>query len=206
MTGPGRGAAPGPAGGRGGLWLLIAVVGAAICCAGPALLATLGIGVAGTALGAVLGIATIAIPALVVATAALTALLRRHHPPATAGRTARPDAPADTSPLPERTPPVTVTLLYFPGCPNWQTAEANLRAALAEAGADVAVHRQVVDTLEDAERLGFLGSPTVLIDGRDPFAEPGALPGLSCRVYRTATSVAGTPTVAQLRAALAAAS
>lgn len=97
---------------------------------------------------------------------------------------------------------MTVTLLYFPGCPNWQTADANLRAALEEVGADVAVHRRVVDTVEDAERQGFLGSPTVLIDGRDPFAEPGAIPGLSCRVYRTDAGVAGAPTPAQLRAAL----
>ena len=99
---------------------------------------------------------------------------------------------------------MTVTLLYFPGCPNWQTAEANLRTALAETGADAAVRTQVVDTVEDAQRLGFLGSPTVLIDGRDPFAEPGAAPALSCRVYRTDAGLAGAPTVTQLRAALAA--
>lgn len=100
---------------------------------------------------------------------------------------------------------VTVTLLYFPGCPNWQTADANLRAALEETGADVAVQRRVVDTVEDAERLEFFGSPTILINGRDPFAEPGAVSGLSCRVYRTPAGVAGAPTVAQLRTALAAA-
>jgi hypothetical protein len=105
----------------------------------------------------------------------------------------------------ERTSTVTVTLLYFPGCPNWQTADANVRVAIEEADVNVVVHRQVVSTLEDAERLGFLGSPTVLLDGRDRFAEPGAAPGLSCRVYRTDAGAAGAPTVAQLRAALRAA-
>jgi hypothetical protein len=98
---------------------------------------------------------------------------------------------------------VTVTLLYLPDCPNWQTADTNLRSALLQAGADLPVHRRLVDTIEDAERLGFLGSPTVLIDGRDPFATPGAVPGLSCRVYRTHAGLAGAPTVALLRAALA---
>jgi hypothetical protein len=99
---------------------------------------------------------------------------------------------------------VDVTLQYFDGCPNWQDADANLRAVLAQAGApDVVVRRQLVDTVEDAERLAFLGSPTILIDGVDPFAEPGATPGLSCRVYRTGTGLAGAPTVTQLRAALA---
>ena len=101
---------------------------------------------------------------------------------------------------------MTVTLLYFPGCPNWQTAEANMRLALAEDRGAVVVRRRVVDTVEDAERLGFRGSPTVLVDGRGPVAEPGASPGLSCRVYRTDAGVAGAPTVAQLRTAMAAAS
>ena len=64
------------------------------------------------------------------------------------------------------------------------------------------VRRQFVGTVEDAQRLGFLGSPTVLIDGGDPFAEPGATPGLACRIYRTDGGLAGAPTVTQLRAAL----
>lgn len=97
---------------------------------------------------------------------------------------------------------MTVTLLYSRDCPNWQTTETNLRAALAQAGVEATVHRQVVDTIEDAERLGFPGSPTVLVDGRDPFAEPGTVAALSCRVYRTDAGAAGAPTVAQLCAAL----
>jgi hypothetical protein len=60
-----------------------------------------------------------------------------------------------------------------------------------------------VNSVEDAERLGFLGSPTVLIDGADPFAEPDATPSLSCRVYRTVQGPAGSPTVEQLVSVLA---
>ncbi len=99
-----------------------------------------------------------------------------------------------------------VSLLYFDGCPSWHDAERNLLAALAEVGApDVVVHRQLVDTVEEAERVGsLLGSPTILVNGRDPFAVLGATPGLSCRVYRTDAGLAGVPTVAQLREALAA--
>lgn len=98
-----------------------------------------------------------------------------------------------------------VTLLYFDGCPNWREADANLHAALEEVAAeDVVVRYQLVETSEDAERAGFLGSPTVLFDGNDPFATPGATPGLSCRMYRTAAGLAGSPTVAQLRDALSA--
>jgi hypothetical protein len=28
-----------------------------------------------------------------------------------------------------------------------------------------------LETSEDADRLHFIGSPTILVDGRDPFAE-----------------------------------
>ena len=48
------------------------------------------------------------------------------------------------------------------------------------------------------------GSPTVLIDGSDPFAAPGADASLSCRLYRDeAGRVQGAPSAGQLRAALA---
>jgi hypothetical protein len=42
-----------------------------------------------------------------------------------------------------------------------------------------------VTTQDDAERLGMTGSPTLLADGIDPFARPGRLPGISCRLYAT---------------------
>ena len=64
-----------------------------------------------------------------------------------------------------------MTLRFFDGCPHWQTADARLREALDLTGhADVAVAHETVETPEDADRLGFIGSPTVLIDGSDPFA------------------------------------
>lgn len=63
--------------------------------------------------------------------------------------------------------------------------------------------RHLVDTLEEAERMGFHGSPSILVDGIDIFAEPDAGVGLSCRVYRTPDGPAGAPTIEQLRTALA---
>ncbi|HET6192893.1 MAG TPA: hypothetical protein VFE59_38505, partial [Trebonia sp.] len=47
----------------------------------------------------------------------------------------------------------------------------------------VSVEYRVVSTPEEAARYGMQGSPTILIDGRDPFAEPGAAASLSCRLY-----------------------
>ncbi len=94
-----------------------------------------------------------------------------------------------------------IALLYFDDCPNWKVAEERL-AAIAAERADLEVTRHLVDTLEEAERVGFHGSPSILVNGVDVFAEPDAGVGLSCRVYRTPDGPAGAPTVEQLRAAL----
>lgn len=96
-----------------------------------------------------------------------------------------------------------IALLYFDDCPNWKIADERL-AAIAAERPDLTVSRHLVDTLEEAERVGFHGSPSILVDGIDVFAEPDDGVGLSCRVYRTPDGLAGAPTIEQVRAALAA--
>ena len=92
-----------------------------------------------------------------------------------------------------------ISLLYFDGCPHWALAEQRLGAALAEVGrGDEFVRHVLVETPEDAERLGFISSPTILVDGRDPFATRGEQPALACRVFSTPDGFAGSPTVEQL--------
>jgi hypothetical protein len=93
---------------------------------------------------------------------------------------------------------VRVELLWFSGCPSWQETDARLRQALAQAGVRTQVVLVEVTTPEEAERLRFRGSPTVLLDGRDPFAEESDPVGLSCRVFRTPEGLRGAPTVQQL--------
>lgn len=91
-----------------------------------------------------------------------------------------------------------VQLLYFDGCPNWQETDQRLRDAIAVAALDVSPEYVNVATAEDAERLRFRGSPTVLVNGADPFADEAAPVGLSCRVFQTPDGLRGAPTVAQL--------
>lgn len=96
-----------------------------------------------------------------------------------------------------------IIVRYFAGCPNWRVAEERLRAALAEAGQHhAAVALEPVDTHEEAVRLGFHGSPTILVDGRDPFCVDGTAVGLACRIYATEEGLQGAPTIDQLRAAI----
>lgn len=92
-----------------------------------------------------------------------------------------------------------VSLLYIDGCPHSALAEQRLRAALAEVGrGGQSVRHVVVETPEDAERLGFIGSPTILVDGKDPFATGAEQSALACRVFNTPDGLAGSPTVQQL--------
>lgn len=93
-----------------------------------------------------------------------------------------------------------IELLYFDGCPHWEVADARLQAVAAEQGLSV-THRRIT-TLAEAEAAQFRGSPTILVDGRDPFASGDEPVGMSCRVYATPSGLAGSPTVEQLQAAL----
>lgn len=95
-----------------------------------------------------------------------------------------------------------VELLWSPGCPNWQEAHRRLQQALPSAGVEAQVVLVEVALPEDAERLRFRGSPTILVDGGDPFAEESDPVGLSCRVFRTPDGLRGAPTVEQLVAVL----
>lgn len=90
-------------------------------------------------------------------------------------------------------------LLYFDGCPNWIVAEERLvEAAQLVSRDDLTVHRRKVDTEHDAVAMGFTGSPTILIDGRDPFATGDEQVGLACRVYSTPNGLAGSPSLEQM--------
>lgn len=98
---------------------------------------------------------------------------------------------------------VDVQLLVVTDCPNEGPAAAVLRQALDDTGlSTVQFTIRVVSDQAEAERIGFTGSPTVLIDGRDPFAEPGQHPALACRLYRHDTEIFGVPPLRPLRKAL----
>jgi hypothetical protein len=96
-----------------------------------------------------------------------------------------------------------VRLLVVDDCPNEAPAAAALRQALDDVGlTDTEFTTQVVASPAQAAQLGFLGSPTVLIDGRDPFADQTGTPGLSCRLYRDGNDLTGVPPAGRLRQAI----
>ncbi len=97
-----------------------------------------------------------------------------------------------------------ITVLTVPDCPNALVATARITAALA--GRPASVERVEVTGQAEAARLGMTGSPTILLDGVDPFAAAGAAPSVSCRIYRGPDGAAGgAPSVQDLTTALSAA-
>jgi hypothetical protein len=97
-------------------------------------------------------------------------------------------------------PTMTMEILQVPGCPGADLLAARLEGLLA---GRLQATRRVVTSQADAERLGMTGSPTLLADGADPFARPGQLPSVSCRLYPDEHGRPGpAPSTSQLRAAL----
>lgn len=98
-----------------------------------------------------------------------------------------------------------LTLLTVPACPNAAAFEQRLAAVLAGHPGAVVHRREIADERAAAE-AGMHGSPTLLINGADPFAQPGQPPSMSCRLYRDAEGRPGpAPSAEALQQALAAA-
>jgi catechol 2,3-dioxygenase-like lactoylglutathione lyase family enzyme len=97
-----------------------------------------------------------------------------------------------------------VELLYFDGCPNYERLLPKLRETLARAGVSDDVELRRVASTEDAERIRFLGSPTVRIDGRDvdPTAGERTDYGIKCRLYKLSGASTGLPPESWIAAAI----
>lgn len=98
-----------------------------------------------------------------------------------------------------------IQLLYFDGCPSWETALQNLKAACALEGLPAEIEPVEVQNNKNAARLRFLGSPSIVVGGQDLWPETRKAYYLSCRMYRTPEGMRGWPTVEMLRERLRAA-
>jgi hypothetical protein len=98
---------------------------------------------------------------------------------------------------------VEIELLTVPDCPNRRTVLDRLDAALVVLGNPSAhITERVIDDPTEARAAGMRGSPTILLDGRDPFADADLDTSVSCRLFRSTDGVEGAPSVDQLIAAI----
>jgi hypothetical protein len=97
-----------------------------------------------------------------------------------------------------------VEILYFDGCPNHHRALALVERISRELGIAADVRLVRVPDHDAAQRLRFLGSPTILVAGVDVDPDPAERGGyaLSCRVFRTESGLSGQPDERWIRDAL----
>ncbi|MCL6546936.1 MAG: DUF2703 domain-containing protein [Bryobacteraceae bacterium] len=97
-----------------------------------------------------------------------------------------------------------IEVLFFDGCPNHRLALERVNSALAQEGVEAEVIEVRVPDEAAARELGFLGSPTVRINGQD--VEPAARGlkqfGMCCRTYFEGGRRSGAPSQEMIRAAL----
>ena len=99
-----------------------------------------------------------------------------------------------------------IEVLVVPDCPHRAAAVGLVRELLDELRLSTTQIRiGVIDTAAEAVRRGFAGSPTILVDGVDPFAELGQPAALACRIYRGEAGAGPLPDKQALRRILRAA-
>jgi hypothetical protein len=97
-----------------------------------------------------------------------------------------------------------VEILYFSGCPNHPPAVDCVREVLAQEDTQAEMVEVEVTDVATAQRIGFLGSPTIRVDGKDvePAARAERAFGLSCRTYIDGGRRGGVPPPEWIRAAV----
>ena len=104
----------------------------------------------------------------------------------------------------DQAPGPVVEVLYVEHCPNIPAALALVERVAVELGLAVVVRTNMVTDQTTAERVRFVGSPTVRVDGCDVDPE-GELAGeytLECRLYWHQHHLAGYPQEHLVREAL----
>lgn len=81
-----------------------------------------------------------------------------------------------------------IQFLFFEGCPSHEQGLLRLEKVLREESVNAQIEIIEVVSEKQAAELGFIGSPTILVNGGDidPHGLEGQFPALTCRVYRLA--------------------
>jgi len=96
-----------------------------------------------------------------------------------------------------------VELLAVEDCPHLEQARRDLESVLRKGIIETPIQLILVGSQEDAEFLGFQGSPTIRVQGEDVVPQPELPVALTCRIYRDAEGRAyGSPPIETIRAAV----
>ena len=97
-----------------------------------------------------------------------------------------------------------IEVLYFDGCPNHKPAVERINELLREEGVSAELLEVNVNDGMIAQKVGFLGSPSVRVNGLDvePEARTARDYGMMCRTYSVAGRREGLPSRDVLRQAI----
>lgn len=92
-----------------------------------------------------------------------------------------------------------VEVFYFEGCPNYKPTVKRVQSVMKKQGIAAKLAEVEVANAEAARAVGFLGSPTIRVNGLDidPASRSATEAGFACRCY-----AGGLPSEDMIRAAL----
>ena len=99
---------------------------------------------------------------------------------------------------------VSISIYFIEGCPGLSSITDNIKEVIAEEAVDADISLFLIETLEDARRLQFTGSPTVRINGMDIGSNMKAIKdyGLRSRHYYVNGKKLNYPSKGMIRAAI----
>jgi hypothetical protein len=76
-----------------------------------------------------------------------------------------------------------IRFLYWEECQSHNDALTRLKKVLSEVRIEAEIEMIRVESDEEAKRLGFTGSPTILVDGKDIQPPTTTHYAMACRAY-----------------------
>jgi hypothetical protein len=97
-----------------------------------------------------------------------------------------------------------VEVFYLAGCPHHPPTVRRITEVLRQEGFTAELAEIEVNDTNAARAYGFLGSPTVRVDGQDIEQSARSTPtvGFTCRIYNAGGTRTGIPPADWIRAAL----
>jgi len=85
-----------------------------------------------------------------------------------------------------------IEFLYFEGCPSYKPALDYLKEVIDEENIDAKLELILVESPEDAQKVGFQGSPSIKVNGIDLEDKNDGF-FFNCRLYSVDGELSGTP-------------
>jgi hypothetical protein len=91
-----------------------------------------------------------------------------------------------------------IEFYYFEGCPSYKRALDHLKEIINEENIKADLKLVRVESPEDAQKVGFQGSPSIKIDGQDMEGRESDV-SFTCRIYNIDGALTGIPSKEYIR-------